>query len=112
MDEQPSYPNVEEVLLQLSSAEGFERDKGNAEKNLKYGVRQNEIEQIFLNSPYVVLTDFQHSVEKARWKIFGKTSDGRLLLVVFTIRKKLIRPISARAMNKKEKHFYEEEIKR
>ena len=96
----------------LNSVEGFEWDEGNREKNVKHGVEQLEIEQVFYNPPSVVLTDIEHSGEELRWKILGKTSSGRFLIVVFTIRKRLIRQISGRVMNKKEKEFYEEEIKK
>jgi uncharacterized DUF497 family protein len=42
------------------------------------------------------------------WAAFGHTDDGRLLVVVFTKRGTLIRIISARDMNRKERKFYEE----
>jgi uncharacterized DUF497 family protein len=38
---------------------------------------------------------------------FGKTDSGRLLVVVFTNRGSLIRVISARDMNSRERKFYE-----
>ena len=38
----------------------------------------------------------------------GKTKTGRLLFVVFTIRENRVRIISARDVNKKEVHLYEE----
>ena len=37
----------------------------------------------------------------------SQTDAGRLLLVVFTVRRNLIRAISARAMTKKERKEYE-----
>ncbi|HEV8659631.1 MAG TPA: BrnT family toxin [Thermoanaerobaculia bacterium] len=37
----------------------------------------------------------------------GRTEDGRLLFVAFTVRKKLIRPISFRDMTAKERRTYE-----
>jgi uncharacterized protein len=36
----------------------------------------------------------------------------RILFVVFTLRKNLIRVISARSMNKKEREIYDEEVKK
>ena len=38
----------------------------------------------------------------------GKTNSERLLFVVFTVRKTLIRVISARNMTRKEKRIYEQ----
>ena len=40
-------------------------------------------------------------------EIWGQTTAGRLLLVVFTIRGELIRVISARDMSRKEREIYE-----
>jgi len=40
----------------------------------------------------------------------GKTKQGRLLFVVFTIRRKKIRIISARDTNRKEELLYEKKI--
>ena len=96
----------------LNSLEGFDWDEGNREKNAKHGVEWMGIEEVFFNPSVVVITDVDHSTEELRWKILGKTANSRLLIIVFTIRKQMIRPISARSMNKKERDFYEEEIKK
>jgi uncharacterized DUF497 family protein len=55
----------------------------------------------------LVLEDPKHSLAEKRWAAFGKTDSGRLLVVVFTQRGSLIRVISARDMNSKERKFYE-----
>jgi uncharacterized DUF497 family protein len=47
-------------------------------------------------------------VAEKRWAAFGKTDSGRLLVVIFTRRGNLLRVISARNMNSKERKFYEE----
>lgn len=88
---------------------GFQWDRGNIDKNLiKQNVENWECEQIFFNKPILVLEDLSHSLSEKRWAAFGKTDADRLLMVVFTKRGKLLRIISARDMNKKEKQFYEE----
>jgi hypothetical protein len=56
----------------------------------------------------LVLNDLRHSTTEKRWAAFGKTDAGRLLVVVFAKRQYLIRVISARDMNRKERGFYEE----
>jgi uncharacterized DUF497 family protein len=43
---------------------------------------------------------------ETRFYALGQTDTGRLLFVVFTARKNLIRVISARDMNKKERKVY------
>lgn len=101
-----------QLLLRIATAEGFDWDRGNTEKNLKHGVEQLEIEQVFFSPPSVVFPDDRHSSGESRWMLFGKTFSGRHLVVVFTLRNSLIRPISARPMNRKEVQFYEEETKK
>jgi len=55
------------------------------------------------------LDDYKHSIYEKRWAAFGKTDYGRKLTVIFTIRGNLIRVISARDMNQKERNFYEKQ---
>lgn len=85
----------------------FDWDEGNLDKNLKHGVRSSECEQVFFNEPLVTLGDPKHSIVEDRYALFGKTDDGRLLTVVFTMHGTKVRIISARDMNKKERQFYE-----
>ena len=88
---------------------GFQWDRGNAGKNLlRHGVEDWECEQVFFNSPLLVLDDPKHSVFEKRWAAFGKTDAGRFLVVVFTKRGNLLRVISARDMSQKERRIYEE----
>ena len=91
---------------------GFQWDRGNTNKNLvKHNVQNWECEQVFFNKPLLILEDPGHSVTEKRWAAFGKTDSGRLLVVIFTKRANLIRVISARDMNNKERKFYEENEK-
>lgn len=90
-----------------SKCAGFDWDKGNAEKNwLKHGVTPFECEQIFFNQPLIVAPDEAHSQKEARFYALGQTDMKKPLFVVFTVRKKLIRIISARDMNRSEKEVY------
>jgi uncharacterized DUF497 family protein len=45
-----------------------------------------------------------------RWKIFGKTASGRYLVVVFTIRRKLFRTVTAYEMNATDRRNYAQQI--
>jgi uncharacterized DUF497 family protein len=88
---------------------GFQWDQGNIDKNLiKHKVENWECEQIFFNRPLLVLDDPKHSIPEKRWTVFGKTDADRFLIVIFRKRGDLIRVISARDMNKKERKFYDE----
>ena len=61
----------------------------------------------------MVLPDDDHSDTEQRFKAVGRTSGGRYVFIVYTLRphggKTLIRPISARYMHRKEIAHYEEE---
>jgi uncharacterized DUF497 family protein len=91
---------------------GFQWDKGNINKNLyKHNAENWECEQIYFNEPLIILDDPKHSYAEKRWAAFGKTDAGRMLTVIFTKRGSLIRVISARDTNRKERIFYEKNSK-
>jgi len=97
----------------IENINGFEWDEGNSLKNwLKHQVSRGECEQVFFNEPIVVNVDIKHSGIEKRWFILGITDSGRLLFVVFTLRENLIRVISARDMNKKERRIYNERVEK
>jgi len=97
---------MEKIFEQFS---GFQWDRGNIDKNLiKHNVKNWECEQVFFNRPLLVLDDSKHSSSEKRWAAFGKTDIERLLVVIFAKRNNLIRIISARDMNKRERKFYDE----
>ena len=94
-------------IKRLLDCIGFQWDKSNIEKNwLKHKVNPVECEQIFFNQPLFV-EDLRHSQIERRYYALGRTDNGRLLFVAFTIRKNLIRVISARNMSRKERNKYE-----
>ncbi len=98
---------------EFSETEGFLWDKGNSEKNWeKHKVSRPESEQVFFNKHLIVTDDEKHSKSEKRYYLLGRTDSDRNLFIVFTIRKNLIRIISARDMNKKEREIYNEEIKK
>ena len=86
----------------------FEWDLGNKNKCfLKHGVTVQEAEEVFVNEPLLVVEDSYHSESESRYQALGKTGNGRLLFVSFTLRKEKIRIISARVMSRKETRIYE-----
>ena len=96
-------------IEKLLGCTGFQWDRDNVEKNwLKHKVSPVECEQIYFNQPLIILDDPKHSISEKRFAVFGYTDAGRLLTVIFTKRAGLLRVISARDMNRKEKNFYEE----
>jgi uncharacterized DUF497 family protein len=86
---------------------GFDWDKANVEKNWqKHRVSPFECEETFFNEPFYVNEDEKHSEKETRYYALGRTSAGRLLFIVFTIRGRLIRVVSARSMSRKEREVY------
>ncbi len=92
---------------------GFQWDEGNSRKiTKKHSVTQAEAEQVFLNHPLLTVADTKHSQTEQRFTALGRTDDGRCLHVTYTLRADgtLIRVISARDVNRKERAVYEEAI--
>ncbi|HZL31964.1 MAG TPA: BrnT family toxin [Pseudolabrys sp.] len=97
-------------MIDFAAIEGFDWDDGNAHKNLdKHGVTQAEAEQVFAGE-VLLAEDVAHSQAEVRFQALGETADKRRLHVTFTLRGngRRVRVISARAMNRKEKAFYEQ----
>lgn len=96
-------------MIVLPEPVTFIWDQGNERKNLeRHGVTAQEIEEVFFDSQKKLLEDELHSGTEARYILLGQTKRGRLLFVVFAIRDRNIRAISARDLNKKERPLYEE----
>jgi uncharacterized protein len=99
-------------MINLARIVGFDWDHGNVRKSIdKHSVSQSEAEQVFIDTQLVIDEDIKHSESEVRYQALGKTIDGRRLHITFTLRRNesLIRVISARDMNRKERARYEEE---
>ncbi|MFO1200659.1 MAG: BrnT family toxin [Burkholderiaceae bacterium] len=97
-------------MIDLDAITGFDWDAGNARKNEKHGVSSAEAEQVFFNAPLLLVEDTRHSAREPRFHALGKTDEGRLLHITFTLRGAghRIRVISARDMHRKERTIYEQ----
>lgn len=92
----------------LDDCIGFEWDEANAQKNWeRHQVTPEEAEDVFFNEPMVVRGDVRHSGREKRYYALGQTSRERHLFVAFTIRRRLIRVISVRDMNRREREFHD-----
>ncbi|NJL83091.1 MAG: BrnT family toxin [Chloroflexaceae bacterium] len=74
----------------------------------KHGVSLQEIEEFFFQTRLYVAPDIKHSQDEERFLAVGRSSAGKPMFVVFTLRNHLIRPISARYMHQKEAKQYEQ----
>jgi uncharacterized DUF497 family protein len=98
-----------DVHAKLESCQGFQWDKGNSLKSwLKHRVTEGEAEQVFFHEPLLLLVDDKHSQVETRFRAMGYTDKNRCLYIVFMVRDNLIRVISARNMNKRERVIYED----
>jgi len=101
-----------DIYKKLRECTGFQWDKHNIQKNWeRHKVSPTESEQAFFNKPLIVVKDVKHSQEEERFYALGKTDQDRRLFVAFTIGEKLVRVISSRDMNKKERRVYEKREK-
>ncbi len=92
----------------LAECEGFQRDAANSGKLwARHRVAPAECEEVFFNRPIVVGGDEKHSTAEERFYALGRTDAARLLFVVFTMRERLIRVISARDMSRRERKVYQ-----
>lgn len=97
----------------LAACVGFDWDDANIRKNWeRHRVTPEEAEDIFFHDPFVLHSDPAHSKLEKRYWALGKTARERKLFVVFTIRKNLIRVISARDMSRSEFEEYHRHEKR
>ena len=97
-------------MIDLNAIVGFDWDAGNARKNEGHGVSSAEAEQVFFNSPLLLLSDLKHSEAELRFHALGRSNEDRRLHITFTLRERgtLIRVISARVMHRKERVVYEQ----
>ncbi len=92
----------------MAECEGFQWGAANAGKIWeRHQVAPTECEEVFFNHPLVVGEDEEHSAAERRLYALGQTDAARLLFVVFMIRGRLIRVISARDMSRKERKVYQ-----
>lgn len=97
-----------DLLAPLLECTGFQWDEGNVDKNwIKHKVSWIECEEVFYSEPLLVASDVRHSHAESRLYALGQTDEGRLLFVVFILRERLIRVISARDMSQRERKEYE-----
>ena len=90
----------------------FSWDAGKALKNYeKHGVPFEEASTVFNDPDGLDWGDSEHTDTELRWKRLGFSTEGRILLVVYTLRRlkngtETIRIISARQASRKERKAY------
>jgi len=91
----------------LDGCTGFDWDDANVQKNWDgHRVAFWEAEEVFFNEPLLLRVDASHSKVEQRYMALGITDAGRRLFIAFTVRRNLIRVISARDMTRREATTY------
>ena len=88
--------------------EGFDWDAANVAHILRHAVTPFEVEEVAAR-PHAQISARTIKGER-RWKLFGKTTADRYLVVVFTIRNRLFRTVTAYEMNAAERSKYAPQI--
>ncbi len=97
--------------LNFDRIEGFEWDAGNLTKSAqRHGITPDEAEEIFFRAPWVV-DDTHPEVAEPRFAAIGSSERGRVLRIVFAVRRQQIRPISCRPASQKERQLYEKALR-
>ena len=87
----------------------FEWDERKAEQNLrKHRVSFEEAKTVFGDFFSITIPDPRHSDSESRYVDIGYSSQGQLLVVVYTEREPNIRIISCRRATQRERRIYEE----
>ena len=87
----------------------FEWDERKAEQNLrKHRVSFEEAKTVFGDFFSITISDPRHSDSESRYVDIGYSSQGQLLVVVYTEREPNIRIISCRRATQRERRAYEE----
>lgn len=89
----------------------FEWDPRKAEANAaKHGVTFDDAVTVFLDPDALDGPDLQHSSVESRFRRLGRSVDGRVLIVAYTLRRsgdaEAIRIISARGASRRERAAY------
>jgi len=85
----------------------FQWDHRKARSNLrKHGVSFEEALTALFDPRQIAFYDPDHSDEEDREILLGHSNQGRLLVVVYTLRDESIRLISARTANRQEQQDY------
>lgn len=89
----------------------FDWDQWNVQKNeSKHGVSRLEAESAFYDPHYRLFADQRHSSRnEARYILYGRSLEARVLMVGFTRRGRTVRIITARPASRKERRIHDAE---
>ena len=84
----------------------FEWDENKNKSNIdKHSIDFNDAKDVFKDDNSIVLPDLRKDYGESRWKIIGKIY-GSIISVIYTMRDKVTRIISARKASRNERDEY------
>jgi hypothetical protein len=88
----------------------FDWDQWNIQKNeTKHGVSRLEAESAFYDRHYRLFEDGTHSTPaERRYILYGRSLEGRVVMVGFTVRRHRVRVITARPASRRERRICEQ----
>ena len=92
----------------MAEIKGFDWDAGNVGHIRRRAVTPFEVEEV-VGRPHLTIPAKTIQSEE-RWKLFGKTASDRYPVVVFTIRRRRFRTVTAYEMNAAERRKYAPQI--
>jgi uncharacterized DUF497 family protein len=92
----------------LDAVIGFDWDVHNVGHVAAHGVMPQEVEEAVRGRHLIIPAEPKGG--ETRWKLLGKTASGRYLVVVFTIRQRRFRTVTAYTMNQAERRIYAPQI--
>lgn len=97
-----------DTVAWLATGPLLQWDAGNSRKSeVKHGFSSTDVESIFRGQFAFAGQIIEPEHEEPRYLLFGVTADDRYAALIFTRRGELLRPISCRAMRKKEKEAFD-----
>ena len=97
-----------EIAAWLATGPTMQWDASNSTKSeAKHGFYVADVESIFGGTVLFAGRIVEPEHDEARYLLLGATSDGRRAALIFARRGEKLRPISCRAMRKKEKEAYD-----
>ena len=98
-----------ETAAWLATRPTMQWDAGNSTKSeAKHGFYAADVESILALAVLFAGRIVEPAHEEARYLLLGVTSNGRRAALIFARRGEKLRPISCRAMRRKEKEVYDE----
>ena len=93
------------ILEVVADEIGFDWDQANAGHIAAHGISPEEVAEVFSNDEIGI--DYDVVGGEERWTVVGETDGGRVLVVVYTMRDDLVRPVTAyEASNRLRAHYY------